>query len=318
MDQKHATSLTAAGFFVALMLVLAFFSWSVPIFSSIGAMALAFVLPVFAVRYGWQQALAAGVLPVLFLATLFDPYLAVMHWGLAALLGFAVGVGMQRKYDPVYILLAVAGTLIALTVLTCVAAYLFWQINIFTVLQQWFGEIVDMAFASYQQSNPGSVQLMSLHQQMEMLKETVPALIPLEYCLGLVVMVYLSLRVAQYLLTRQGISVRPFMPVRLWEIPRCMVYLYVLALVMKYWGVSRSIDWLSMIAVNVDHFSAFFITLQGVAFILYLLHRRTPLRSATQAMLIVITLVIPIFQMVAFILGLVDMLFNYRKKREAA
>ena len=59
MDQKHATSLTAAGFFVALMLVLAFFSWSVPIFPSIGAMALAFVLPVFAVRYGWQQALAA-------------------------------------------------------------------------------------------------------------------------------------------------------------------------------------------------------------------------------------------------------------------
>jgi len=58
MDQKHATSLTAAGFFVALMLVLAFFSWSVPIFPSIGAMALAFVLPVFAVRYGWQQALS--------------------------------------------------------------------------------------------------------------------------------------------------------------------------------------------------------------------------------------------------------------------
>jgi len=118
-------------------------------------------------------------------------------------------------------------------------------------------------------------------------------------------------------LTRQGYDIQPFMPIRLWEIPRAMVYLYVLAMVMKYWGASRQIVWLNMMSVNLEQLASFFICIQGLAFILYLLHHRFVLRSSSQALLALMVMIIPMFQIGAFFFGLADMLLNYRKKKEA-
>lgn len=43
-----------------------------------------------------------------------------------------------------------------------------------------------------------------------------------------------------------------------------MIYLYILALVMKYWGVTREIDWLNIIGMNLSQLAYFFFVFRGL------------------------------------------------------
>ena len=112
-----------------------------------------------------------------------------------------------------------------------------------------------------------------------------------------------------------GFSVESFLPIRYWEMPRCMIYLYILALVMKYWGVTREIDWLNIIGMNLSQLAYFFLCVQGIALILYLISRRFQLRNGLQALILILFFVMPVFSYAAFVAGIFDMLANYRKKR---
>ena len=77
---------------------------------------------------------------------------------------------------------------------------------------------------------------------------------------------YLNIKIAQMVLTALGYEVRPFLPIRYWEIPRIMLYLYVLAMVCKYWGSTRDIALLNIAGLNLEALTVFFISIQGVAF----------------------------------------------------
>lgn len=93
-----------------------------------------------------------------------------------------------------------------------------------------------------------------------------------------------------------------------------MIYLYILALVMKYWGVTREIDWLNIIGMNLSQLAYFFLCVQGIALILYLINRRFQLRNGLQALILILFFVMPVFSYAAFVAGIFDMLANYRKK----
>ena len=94
-----------------------------------------------------------------------------------------------------------------------------------------------------------------------------------------------------------------------------MIYLYILAIVMKYWGTTRDIQWLNIIGINLNQMAFFFICIQGIAFAFYFLDRRFKIGTGVQALLLVMFFVLPVFSYLAFIIGIIDMLANYRKKQ---
>lgn len=317
MEQTRAGYWTAAIFFAALLLIMALLAPLVPGLPFIGGLILIFYLPVLCVQYGLAVALILAAGPALVLAFMASPVLAALQWGIPAAASFAVGAGYSRHVAPVRIFGFVTGGIIALSLLSCLGLIVIGQVPLYDMLQQIVNEAADEAVAYYIQSNPASAQIIAVHQEVEMLKKAIPVMVPLQICLGILMTVYLQIRVTQPLLARKGYDIPPFPPIRLWEIPRAMVYLYILAMVMKYWRTSRHIDWLNMMAVNADQLASFFICIEGLAFMLYLLQHRFVLKSATQAMIVILVLFVPIFQIAAFIFGLADMLLNYRKKREA-
>lgn len=312
MVQRGAVPLTSAGCFAAILLVIAAISVYMPFFRPVGLMIIPLPLLLmymkFSLRYAVLTAIGAAVLMAVFLG----PVVALIE-GLLSLLGIALGIGFQRQWTSAKLLMAVT---IALVVLwSCIMAVTFavTGINPLTDLIQAMNLYLDqMVQAQQEQLDP--VQLMQYKEEMGVFRETLPTLLPFLICMAMSIIGYANIKLSQFVLKRLNIEVTPFLPVRYWEIPRIMIYLYVLGMVMKYWGATRHMDWLTSIGINFYGLAYYFICFGGLAFVFAAIHKRVHLRTGIQVVLAVILFFFPPFSMALFFLGLFDILLQYRKK----
>lgn len=314
----NVRAVTTAGCFAAVMLILALLSNYVPFFSIIGYFILPVPMAIIHMRFGLRWSLMMGVIVGALMGMFIDPVTALLQMVTFCCVGVALGMGFRSDWPPAKMLFGVTIALgVGLVVLVGIM-YIVLHVDVLQLLNGQFQMLMDSVIESYKDSGMSEVQLAQGRQQMEEVARLLPAIIPLMVCLGLAMLSYLNIRVAQIILTRLGYAVRPFLPVRYWEISRSMLYLYVLAIVVKYWGTSRGIDGLSVIGLNLEQLSVFFICIQGIAFVLYLLDRHFKLGSAGQACIVILLFVFPLFQFLVFVAGIVDMAMNYRKKHNAA
>lgn len=317
MEPRSAVPMTTAGIFAAILIGLALLSTYVPFFSVLGYFIMPIPVAVIYMRFGLRQAALTGIVAGILLGLFMDPLSAGVQIVVACAIGLALGKGFHDGMSPFTMLAGMTGAVIAVAIITGVLSYIFTGINVFTLIPDTINQALDLMLKEYVDTNAWSAETIAVRQQVDMMKQTIPVLIPIIFCMSMGVIAYLNIRISQAILMRLGLSIRPFLPIRLWEIPRSMVYLYVLAMVMKYWGTTRHLDWLNIVGLNVEQIAYFFIIIEGIAFCLYFLGQRFRMRSSTQALVVVILFFVPMFQMVAFLLGLFDMLLRYRKKREA-
>ena len=318
MDQRRITPVTTAGSFAAVMLILALLSTYVPFFSIVGY----FIMPIpvaiiymkFGARWAIMMALVVGVLMGIFI----NPAVAVIQLIAFGGVGMALGAGFRHDWSPAKMLTGVTAALGLTFVIAAVLMFVFMDFNLWQVLMDQLQTIPEAVISSYEESGMSEVQLRQAKSDLEQLMQMLPTMIPLMTCLALSIISYLNIKIAQMMLTRLGYAVRPFLPIRYWEISRSMLYLYVLAMVMKYWGMTRNIDGLNIVGLNLEQLSLFFISIQGIAFVLYLLDRRFKIGTVAQVFIVIVLLILPIFQYFVFIAGIFDMISNYRKKRSAA
>lgn len=317
MEPRSAVPMTTAGIFAAILIALALLSTYVPFFSVLGYFLMPIPVAVMYMRFGLRQAVLTGVVAGILLGLFMDPVSAGIQIVVACAIGLALGKGFRDGTSPFVMLAGVTGAVISVAIITSVLSYVVTGINVFTLIPEMISQALDLMMKEYVDTNAWSAETVALRQQVDMMKQTIPALIPLIFCMSMAIIAYLNIRISQSILMRLGLSVRPFLPIRLWEIPRSMVYLYVLAMVMKYWGTTRDLHWLNIAGLNVEQVAYFFIIIEGIAFCLYFLGQRFRMRSSTQVLMVLLLFFVPMFQMAAFFLGLFDMLFRYRKKREA-
>jgi uncharacterized protein YybS (DUF2232 family) len=314
-QNNNVRAITTAGCFSAVMLILALLSNYVPFFSFVGFFILPIPMAIIHMRFGLRWSVMMGIVVGVLMGMFLDPLTAVLQIFAFGAVGIAIGIGFQRDWAPLKMLsgVTIAMGLGLIALVGCM--YVFLQVDVFQIFNDQFHQVINMVLdMNAADGGMSDIQMAQSRQQMEELARLLPAVIPLMMCMALALLSYLNIRIAQIILTRLGYAVRPFLPVRYWEISRSMLYLYVLAMVMKYWGTTRDIDWLSVVGLNLEQLSMFFIFIQGVAFMLFLLDRRFKLRTATQACVVVVMFVFPMCQIIVFIAGIFDMAFNYRKK----
>lgn len=314
MEQKRVTPLTTAGCFAAIMLVFALLSTYVPVFSFFGYFIMPVPMTIIFMKYGLRYAVLLGVTVGVLMGVFIDPITALYQLIIFGSVGVALGVGFRYQWSATRLLGTVAAVLAGAFALTCLLAYVALDINIFTQLNDFFTQLMDTMAAQYKSQGMSDVQMTEAMAQLAQVRELLPSLLPMFFALGMMIMAYIHIAFSQVILRRLGFSVQSFLPIRYWEMPRCMIYLYILALVMKYWGVTREIDWLNIIGMNLSQLAYFFLCVQGIALILYLISRRFHLGNGLQALILILFFVMPVFSYAAFVAGIFDMLANYRKK----
>jgi len=316
MDQKRFTPMTTAGCFAGIMLVLSVMSTYVPFFSLVGYFILPIPMAIIYMRYGLRWTVMMGIVVGLLMGMFIDPLAALMQFVTFGCVGLALGTGFRKNWPPAKMLTGVTAALGLACVVFLGCMYLFMDFNFWQFMTSQFQLMADAMMEGYRSAGTMSaVELAQAQEQVDQMMQMMPSLIPLLFCMALSILSYLNIKIAQVILTRLGYSVRPFLPIRYWEISRSMLYLYVLAVVMKYWGTTRDIYWLNIVGLNLEELSVFFISIQGIAFILYLIHRRMKLRTAVQVLIVMMLLLVPAFQLAVFLAGVIDMLLKYRQKR---
>ncbi len=316
MEQKQTAPITTAGIFAAILLLLALLSTYMPFFSFVGYFMMPIPMTIIYMKYGMRQAVLLGVVAGVLMGIFIDPISAVIQLLTFGSVGLALGAGFSRSWPPAKMLLIVTSALIAVSILLIGAMYAIMGINMFTAVSSAFDSFVSESLVQYKNSGMSDIQLTEAKMQLEEVRRLLPSMLPMFLCLSLAVIAYINVKISQLVLMRLGFSIQPFLPIRYWEISRGVIYLYVLALVMKYWGTTRDIEWLTIIGINLNQMAFFFICIQGLAFLFYFLDRRFHISTGLQGLLIVLFFVMPVFSYAVFIAGLADMLTNYRKKQQ--
>lgn len=113
--------------------------------------------------------------------------------------------------------------------------------------------------------------------------------------------------------TRLGIKDIPGMPsLERWELPRFFLGLYVLAFAMQY--ITNRNATLEMIQYNLGLACVLVFWLQGLA-ALWWMPRKYPFVRPLRWIIAVLSVIIGMVQMIVVLLGLSDMVLQYRKKR---
>lgn len=267
------------------------------------------------VKYGLRQAILLGITAGILMGIFIDPLTAIIQIATFGAVGIALGAGFKEKWPPAKLLMGVTAALIGTAIGLAALMYGVMDVNIVAALGDVFDTLMQETMEQYKNSGMSELQLAETKAQLEEVRRLLPTMLPMFMCLAMAIIAYVNVKVSQFFLQRLGFDVRPFLPIRYWEMPRGVIYLYILALVMKYWGTTRSIEWLNIIGLNLNQMAFFFICIQGLAFLFYFLDRRFHISTGLQAVIIALFFVMPVFSYAAFIMGLIDMLANIRKKQ---
>lgn len=122
-----------------------------------------------------------------------------------------------------------------------------------------------------------------------------------------------SMTLGKKIFTRLGIKDIPGMPpLEQWELPRFFLGLYVLAFAMQY--ITNRNATLEMIQYNLGLACVFVFWLQGLA-ALWWMPRKYPFVRPLRWIIAILSVIIGMVQMIVVLLGLSDMVLQYRKKR---
>ena len=314
MEQKRITPVTTAGCFAAVMLILALLSTYMPFFSFIGYFIMPIPMTIIYMKYGLRQAVMLGVVVGILMGIFIDPMTALVQILVFGSVGLSIGAGFRYAWTPVKLLACVTAAIIGAFVIMCGMMYVVLGVDVFGSLAGAFDTMLRESVAQYEASGMSDMELARAKMQLEEVRRLLPSMLPMLFCLSVVIIAYINVKISQLVLIRLGFSITPFLPIRYWEISRSMIYLYVLALVMKYWGTTRDIEWLTIIGLNVNQLAFFFICIQGLACLFFFLDRRFHVSTGIQIFVVLMFFVMPVFSYLAFAVGVIDMLLNYRKK----
>ena len=149
----------------------------------------------------------------------------------------------------------------------------------------------------------------NVKQMMDSIRKSIPAA-----TLGAAFFyTWASMTLGKKIFTRLGIKDIPGMPsLERWELPRFFLGLYVLAFAMQY--ITNGNATLEMIQYNLGLACVLVFWLQGLA-ALWWMPRKYPFVRPLRWIIAILSVIIGMGQMIVVLLGLSDMVLQYRKKR---
>lgn len=315
MDEYRAGETNAvvlAGMCTALAVVLSVIGFYMPLVSLVVFLLIPLPIAYLGMKEGtsWSIIVTAGIM---ILDSVFFGFIsAAFLCAIFGVLGVILGICYRNKVSAVATLAAGA-----VVVLAALIGQAFAAMYILNVPPMIFG---GEAMASMEQQMMGQMaQLYSgelltqaqenVKQMMDSIRKSIPAA-----TLGAAFFyTWASMTLGKKIFTRLGIKDIPGMPsLERWELPRFFLGLYVLAFAMQY--ITNGNATLEMIQYNLGLACILVFWLQGLA-ALWWMPRKYPFVRPLRWIIAILSVIIGMVQMIVVLLGLSDMVLQYRKKR---
>lgn len=313
MPAKNTRAITEGGMVVGITVILSLLGMYVPIISAVAMLVWVVPIAYLGVRRGMRWSIMATVATVFILTTLTGPLAATMVGMLLGTMAIVLGEGFRQKWS--------ASRLLMVTTLIFLLGFVVEYTLVLSVMGV---NIIDSYFQMWTQSYDGAYQVLSgvgmnevqlaqsknlFADQLLQLRKLVPFLVVFS---GLTFS-YLEILVTRLTLKRLQVEVPKFSPAAEWEMPRITLYIYVVAMLVEYFGASYH-PWIVTAAMNIKVACMYIILIQGVA-VLFWAARKYPMVHAVKWIILVGAFFMPPLLTILFLIGLFDMGIGYRKKK---
>lgn len=315
MDEYRAGETNAvvlAGMCTALAVVLSVIGFYMPLISLVVFLLIPLPIAYLGMKEGtsWSIIVTAGImiLDSVFFGFISAAFLCAIFGVLGVILGICyrnkVSAAATLAAGAVVVLAALIGQAFAAMYILNVPPMIFGGEAMDTMEQQMMGQMAQLYSGELLTQAQENVK-----QMMDSIRKSIPAA-----TLGAAFFyTWASMTLGKKIFTRLGIKDIPGMPsLERWELPRLFLGLYVLAFAMQY--ITNGNATLEMIQYNLGLACVLVFWLQGLA-ALWWMPRKYPFVRPLRWIIAILSVIIGMVQMIVVLLGLSDMVLQYRKKR---
>ncbi|WP_418248277.1 YybS family protein [Dialister invisus] len=315
MDEYKAGETNAvvlAGMCTALAVVLSVIGFYMPLISLVVFLLIPLPIAYLGMKEGtsWSIIVTAGImiLDSVFFGFISAAFLCAIFGVLGVILGICyrnkVSATVTLAAGAVVVLAALIGQAFAAMYILNVPPMIFGGEAMDSMEQQMMGQMAQLYSGELLTQAQENVK-----QMMDSIRKSIPAA-----TLGAAFFyTWASMALGKKIFTRLGIKDIPGMPsLERWELPRFFLGLYVLAFAMQY--ITNGNATLEMIQYNLGLACVLVFWLQGLA-ALWWMPRKYPFVRPLRWIIAILSVIIGMVQMIVVLLGLSDMVLQYRKKR---
>ena len=315
MDEYKAGETNAvvlAGMCTALAVVLSVIGFYMPLISLVVFLLIPLPIAYLGMKEGdsWSIIVTAGIM---ILDSVFFGFIsAAFLCAIFGVLGVVLGICCRNKVPAAATLAAGAVVVLASWIGQAFAAM--YILNVPPMI--FGGEAMDsmeqQMMAQMAQFYSGEL-LMQTQENVKQMIDDIRRSIPVITVSAAFFYTWASMMLGKKIFTRLGMKDIPGMPpLERWELPRFFLGLYVLAFAMQY--ITNRNATLEMIQYNLGLACVLVFWLQGLA-ALWWMPRKYPFVRPLRWIIAVLSVIIGMVQMIVVLLGLSDMVLQYRKKR---
>lgn len=315
MDEYKAGETNAvvlAGMCTALAVVLSVIGFYMPLISLVVFLLIPLPIAYLGMKEGtsWSIIVTAGIM---ILDSVFFGFIsAAFLCAIFGVLGVILGICYRNKVSATVTL--AAGAVVVLAALIGQAFAAMYILNVPPMI--FGGEAMDsmeqQMMAQMAQLYSGEL-LMQTQENVKQMIDSIRKSIPAATLGAAFFYTWASMTLGKKIFTRLGIKDIPGMPsLERWELPRFFLGLYVLAFAMQY--ITNGNATLEMIQYNLGLACVLVFWLQGLA-ALWWMPRKYPFVRPLRWIIAILSVIIGMVQMIVVLLGLSDMVLQYRKKR---
>ncbi len=281
----------------------------------VAGMLLFFLLPVpialMELRHGTRPALLSVFVTGAVLSAFIGPLQAVSLTATLGLVGVAFGFGIRNRFSPTKTLLLGTVALLVTTVLSVSLSFLFLGVSPFQIQEEML-EAVRAVSEMYERWGVDEEIVRQTRETLEASFSAFRLVFPAAFVAGALLNSLLNFSVLRMVLNRLGHNVNPLPAFAEWTLPKALLGLYAAGIIGLMLQEQHGIAWVNTIFVNVYLLGTLGLTVQGVATGYHFMTRyKWP--KAAKVGVSVYVLFVPLLQTAAVILGMLDLLFDYRK-----
>lgn len=310
---KSITPTIESGLIVAITVILGFVSFSVPILGMFAEFFCAVPLAVLTTRQGSGKGLTALVVSFILLAMLISPIPAirlVLGFGIC---GVVLGWCIRENFGAVRIFFTVLVASSAAQVLILAILIIVLDVNLIDVQMEMLRESFDESFAMYESMGVDEARIFEAKAQVAPALQTLSLLMPTLIMVSSVINAVAAWLTAHWIFPKLQLKIPTLPPFAEWRFPVLFFYTAIIGGLGMYWGFTRGWTGIQEISLNLLAVSMIIGFLQGLALLSATFDRYKVSKLVRRFLYVIFILNLFLLQLVA-ITGLVDMIFDYRKR----
>jgi len=311
--RKSITPTIEGGLLVAITVILGLVTVYVPLIGMFLEFFCAVPLAVLTARQGAGKGLTALFVACILLSMLISPVLAIRLALSFGFCGVALGWCVRKNFNAVRIFFTTLVVASAAQVVSIGILIAIMDVNIIETQIEVVRESFNESFALYESLGVDKNQIAESKKQVEPALQAMIYLMPTVIMLTALINAVAAYLTAQWIFPKLQMKIPQLPPFAQWKLPSLFFYTAIIGGLGLYWGFTRGWTEIYETSLNLLIISGIIGLVQGFSLLSFIFDRYKISKLMRRFFYVIIILNMFLLQIVA-ITGLLDMLFDYRKK----